>query len=158
MFPGKTPVRGCLGNPRSISGCPVTGLAGLPGTFKKFIMPIDPRLAVHVMHSVRAIERERQTGPVAGRTFDDHSVMALNRYGRKIVVGFTAGPDSMGAAMARLTRHAVMPQAVSKKGVCLFREPFVGGDDERGHIGAVRVSGPSDDLVSNIADGIPGVA
>ena len=157
ILQGKTSVCGGLGNHGSVTGKTVAGLAFLTGIFKETLVAIDPPLAVHVVHAMGTVQGTGQAGSVAGGTLYNHAVVALDGGCRKIVVGFAAGPNGVGTAVARLAGYPVMPDAVSIEGAGLFRKPLVGGDNKGGHIGAVRVGGPTDYLVAEIADGISGM-
>jgi len=136
----------------------VTGLTFFSMRLKKPFMSVDPSLTTHIMQSVGAVKVPGQSVTVARGTFDDLPIMTLNVSGCQIVIDFTAGPDGMRAAMAGFAGHAVMSLAVSVKGARLFREPLVGSDYKCGHIGTVSISCPPNNLIPQIADGIPGMA
>ena len=94
---------------------------------------------------------------MARLAFDNHAAVSLNCLCRQVVVGFTAGPDGVGAAVAGFAGDPLVPLAVAVQDVRLFGKPFVGGGDKDWRAGTARVGNTPDDLIPDIAYGITGV-
>jgi len=128
------PVGRDLGKHRAFPSLAVAGPAVIPVIFRKArVSPVIPVGVVDVVEPVGAVDGPGQVRAVAGGAFDDGSVMPLDLPGGDIVIGpVPGGPFRVGAAVAGLTGHPVVPQAEAEQGIVFLRKPLVNGVPGRG--------------------------
>ena len=100
----------------------VTGTAGIRIAFVEIFVFTGPCTAVHVVHTVGAVQRWRQAG-MAGAAFADRAGVALKLDRGYIVirVRHRIRPDRVGGTVAALACDAAVTQAVAvQRIVCLL--------------------------------------
>lgn len=122
-------VRGGAGKHRAFQVLAMAGAAGIGISLVEVLVLEVPRPAVDVVHTVGAVEGQRQAG-MTDTALGDGARMALQLVGRDIIVRSWQGirPDRMGGAVAAFAGDTAVTEAVAVERTGVFSEALVAGD------------------------------